>query len=396
MKEKICVSGVGCCLVDMLYNGIDFNTPFLKPFFSVRRGDGGLSPGKLVFREEFEAFSGVSLTSFLKSLVDGRVPDVVNIGGPSVVALIHAAQLLNTSGYEVSFYGRTGNDKMGQYLTSTINNTPLFLRNFLATDKPTPSTIVLSDPGYDNGHGERMFINSIGAAWDVMPQYLDDDFFESDITVFGGTALVPNIHDSLSGLLKKAKERGSITIVNTVFDFRNEKKSSESRWPLGDSDESYKYTDLLIADREEAFRLSGCSDEASAITFFKSKDLSAFLMTRGANDVLGYSDGSLFLSQSDLRLPVCDTIVEELKNSTSGDTTGCGDNFAGGVIAEVARTLKDSSGKPNLQKAGALGIVSGGFACFYIGGTYQESYDGEKMERIKNYIKQYIKQMSGE
>lgn len=387
---------MGCCLVDMLYNGIDFNKSFLKPFLSVRRGDGGLTPGKLVFREEFEAFSGVPLDSFLKSLVDRREPDMVNVGGPSVVALIHVAQLLDIPGFEVSFYGRTGSDKMGQYLTSAIKNTPLVLRDFSATGKPTPSTVVLSDPGYDNGHGERMFINSIGAAWDVMPRYLDDDFFDSDITVFGGTALVPNIHDSLSGLLKRAKELGSITVVNTVFDFRNEKKSHDSRWPLGDSDESYRYTDLLIADKEEAFRLSGCSDEASAIAFFKSKGLSAFLMTRGTEDVLGYSDGSLFSPRSDFNLPVCESIVEELKKSTSGDTTGCGDNFAGGVIAQLARSLEDSSGKPDLKKAGALGVVSGGVACFYIGGTQVEGRDGEKAEKINYYFKHYIKQVSGE
>lgn len=387
---------MGCCLVDMLYNGIDFNKSFLKPFLSFRRGDGGLSPGKLVFREEFEAFSGLSLDTFLETLVEGREPDMVNVGGPSVVALIHASQLLNAPGYEVSFYGRTGNDKMGEYLTSTIKNTPLVLRDFSATEKPTPSTVVLSDPDYDNGHGERMFINSIGAAWDVMPRYLDDDFFDSDITVFGGTALVPNIHDSLSGLLKKAKERGSITVVNTVFDFRNEKKSHENRWPLGDSDESYKYTDLLITDKEEALRLSGCSDEVSAAAFFKSKGLSAFLMTRGTDDVLGYSDGSLFYPHSGFRLPVCKSIVEELKNSPSGDTTGCGDNFAGGVIAELARSLENPSEMPDIKKAGASGVVSGGFACFYIGGTYGESRDGEKAEKINNYFKHYKEQLAGE
>ena len=394
--KKIKVAGVGCCLVDMLYRGIDFNQPFLKPYFSVKRGDGGLSPGKLVFREEFEDFSGITLDSFLKSLVDGRDPDMVNIGGPAVVALIHAAQLLNTPNYEVSFYGRTGNDKLGQYLSSKLKNTSLVIKNFSLTEKPSPSTVVFSDPDYNEGHGERMFINSIGAAWDVMPDHLNDGFFDSDIAVFGGTALVPNIHDSLSGLLKKAKEQGSITIVNTVFDFRNEKISQNSRWPLGESDESYPYTDLLITDREEAFRLSGSSDEASAVEFFKSKGLSAFLMTRGIDDVIGYSDGSLFSSNPEFRLPVCESIVNELRDLKTGDTTGCGDNFAGGVIAELARSLGNRSNKPDLKKAGALGVVSGGFACFYIGGTYAESHVGDKEQRINIYYKHYIKQLKGE
>lgn len=390
--KKIRVAGVGCCLVDMLYNGVDFDNAFLKPFLSQRRGDGGLSPGKLVFREEFETFSGVPLDSFLGSIMEGRDPDMVNVGGPAVVALIHVAQLLDNPGYEVSFYGRTGNDKMGQYLSATLNETPLVLKSFSATDRPTPSTVVLSDPDYDNGHGERMFINSIGAAWDVLPGCLADDFFASDITVFGGTALVPNIHDSLSGLLKKAKERGSITVVNTVFDFRNEKKSHDRRWPLGDSDESYQYTDLLITDQEEAFRLSGTSDEEAAIAFFKAQGISAFLMTRGTNDLLGFSDGNLFSQQSEIRLPVCGPIIEELKTFNGGDTTGCGDNFAGGVIAELARSVSESHGKPDLIRAAAFGVVSGGVACFYIGGTYRENRRGEKLEMINHYFTQYQKQ----
>jgi sugar/nucleoside kinase (ribokinase family) len=380
----------------MLYNGVDFNQSFLKPYLSVSRGDGGLFPGKLVFREEFENFSGVALDSFLKTLVGDREPDMVNVGGPAVVALIHASQLLNTSGYEVSFYGRTGNDKMGQYLNSAIKNIPLNLKDFQATEKPTPSTIVLSDPDYDNGHGERMFINSIGAARDLMPDDLDDGFFDSDITVFGGTALVPAIHDSLSVLLKKAKKHGSITVVNTVFDFRNEKKTKNSRWPLGDSDESYLYTDLLITDREEAFRLSGSSDEATAMKFFKLKGLSAFLMTRGADDVIGFSEGNLFSANPEFRLPVCESVVAELRKSRTGDTTGCGDNFAGGVIAELARSLANRTEKPDLKKVGALGVVSGGFACFYMGGTYAENQKGEKAEMIENYYQQYKKQIEVE
>ena len=74
--------------------------------------------------------------------------------------------------------------------------------------------------------------------------------------MFGGTALVPQIHDNLTSILKKAKSRSSITIVNTVFDFRNEKSNPGKNWPMGDSDESYLYIDLLIADKEEALRLT--------------------------------------------------------------------------------------------------------------------------------------------
>ena len=74
---------------------------------------------------------------------------------------------------------------------------------------------------------------------------LGDDFFDSDMVVFGGTALVPPIHDNLSGLLERAKSKGCITIVNTVFDFRNEKVNPGKKWPMGDSDESH-FPEFLI------------------------------------------------------------------------------------------------------------------------------------------------------
>ena len=141
-----------------------------------------------------------------------------------------------------------------------------------------------------------MFINSIGAAWDYRPEELDDDFFNSDIVVFGGTALVPLIHDDLTSLLKKAKSKGCMTIVNTVFDFRNEKTDPSKRWPLGESDESYRYIDLLITDQEEALRLSGEHDQQSALKFFQKNKVSSLIITNGSKNILAYSDGQIFRS----------------------------------------------------------------------------------------------------
>ena len=54
MSEKIIVSGVGCCLVDLLFTNINFGSDTIRPYLSLKRGDGGLTPGHLVFREEFE------------------------------------------------------------------------------------------------------------------------------------------------------------------------------------------------------------------------------------------------------------------------------------------------------------------------------------------------------
>lgn len=394
MPRKFKISGTGCCLVDQLFSGIDFNSELVRPYLSVTRGDGGLTPGKLVFEEEFQKFCKGSFEEAIGKITSGRKHDKINIGGPAIVSLINAAQLLGSDKCDVVFYGRGGNDDQGKYLHDAIAQTPVKTDGYKLLDYRTPSTIVLSDPHFDNGHGERMFINSIGAAWHFSPEDIDEDFFRSDIVVFGGTALTPGIHDNLSSLLKKAKKNGCITVVNTVFDFRNEKQNPAGRWPMGESDDSYKYIDVLISDLEEACRLSGCSGKDSALAFFRGKGLSSVIITDGAKNVLAWSDGKFFSGEGVTDLPVSEKIKTELQKPHTGDTTGCGDNFAGGVIASIAMQVQNRSGRFDLTEACRWGIVSGGFTCFYLGGTYFEKEEGEKMSLLRPYYDSYCRQLT--
>ena len=393
MKEKIIVSGVGCCLVDLLYNDIDFASENIQPFLSKKRGDGGLTPGHLVFKEEFEKQSGTTFELALNKITGGKKHDKINIGGPSIVSLINVAQITDNKHCEVRFYGRGGNDEAGEYIISSLQKTPVILKDFKLIANHTPSTVVLSDPTFENGHGERMFINSIAAAWDYHPEELDDDFFKSDIVVFGGTGLVPLIHDDLTNLLKRSKSNGAVTIVNTVFDFRNEKANPSMKWPLGESDESYRYIDLLIADQEEALRLSGKLDLQDAIKFFQKKEVSSLIFTNGSKNISTYSDGRFFNKSSMKEMPVSQKVTDDLKNSKGGDTTGCGDNFVGGVITSVVTQLQNGIKQPDIEEACSWGVVSGGFACFYLGGTYFEENAGEKRTKMQHYYDAYRKQI---
>jgi len=392
---RIIVSGAGCCLVDLLYNDISFSSNNVKQYLSVKSGDGGLTPGHLVFREEFEEFCGKPFEKVLGDITGGRKHDKINIGGPSIVSLINIAQLIDKDQCEVRFYGRGGNDEPGSFLLSSLKKTPVVLSDYRLIDKPTPSTVVLSDPDFENGHGERMFINSIAAAWEFGPHDLPEEFFRSDIVVFGGTALVPVIHDNLAALLKKAKANGCKTVVNTVYDFRNEKADPAKRWPLGESDESYGLTDLLIADQEEAFRLSGERDTKAALSFFRNKKVASVVITNGSKNITAWSDGRFFMKSDILELPVSKKVTDELLTTRGGDTTGCGDNFAGGLIASVVNQLNDGTAQPDLREACYRGIVSGGFTCFYLGGTYFESVPGEKRQKIEPYYAAYKREIEG-
>jgi len=48
----------------------------------------------------------------------------------------------------------------------------------------------------------------------------------------------------------------------------------------------------------------------------------------------------------------------------------------------------------DLTEACMWGTISGGFACFYIGGTYFEKYPGEKRGLINPYYDKYKNQIA--
>jgi len=396
-SNKITISGIGCALADLIYNSVSFASPGFQKYISKQPGDGGLSPGKLVFTEELEKFSGKQYPEILKEIVGNRPPDKMNVGGPSLVSMIHVAQMLEKEDFEAKVYAMGGNDEHTDQIFSMLRKTPLEISNYSRSEhKPTPTTDVFSDPDFDNGHGERTFINSIGAAWDFTPELLGGDYFESHIQCFGGTALVPHLHDNLTGLLKRSKQNDCITVVNTVFDFRNQKSNPGKPWPLVDSLDDYSLIDALIMDCEEAMKISGTSNIEEAARYFVSTPVSTFIITNGASQLYAKSNGALFEKTELLQFPVSKMIAREIsaKPELRGDTTGCGDNFAGGIISSLALQLKNTAkGTFNLTEAISLGISSGGFCCFTVGGTYLEQFPGEKRQRVQAIQEDYKKQL---
>ena len=246
------ISGVGCCLYDYLYNNIAFDAPGFMRFLSQTPGDGGITPGELVFAESLSRYMNMPAGKCIRTLTGGKEPDSVNLGGPALVAMIHASQLLPPE-WDISFYAGLGKDRSSGKLSEDLSGFPLDFRCKQIGGSSVPSTVVLSDPRWNEGAGERTFINRLGSALDFTPHILDRDFFESDICLWGGTALVPPLHDSLGELMGQVKERGGFNLVGTVYDFRNQAAAPSARWPLGSrEDPAYPRIDLLITDREEA------------------------------------------------------------------------------------------------------------------------------------------------
>lgn len=389
MKKRI--SGAGCCLLDYLYRDCSFDSETFIKYCSLKAGDGGLIPGNLVFAEDLAGFAGKDEDSILHELTSGAVPDAVNLGGPGIVPMVHAAQLLKD--WNCSFYGVINHSDDFNFLKSFIEKFSLSYKG-IESEGAHPSSSVLSDPSYNNSAGERTFINRLGAAAAFNPELLNDEFYSSDIVLWGGTALVPPLHEVLGSLCRKVHERGGLNIVGTVYDFKNESAAPDKPWPLGHSDEpAYPFIDLLICDYEEALRLSGEDNLDSVMDFFINSGIRACIITRGKEDVLLFAENShVFESCSLYSLPVSPFVDSDLKKhpDNRGDTTGCGDNFMGGVLVSIARQLETSS-SIDLQKAAVEGIAAGGLALYTMGGCFNEIYPGEKEERLSTIREDYIK-----
>ena len=146
------ISGTGCALVDYLYSPIDFNSPVLQKCFSKEPGDGGLEPGKLTLTADFEAFTGSKYLDVRNKITGNKPPIAVNIGGPSIVSLIHAAQLLYDQAAEVKFYGARGKDEGGDFLEEKLGSTPVVIKKFKRGEEHTPFTDVFSDPSFNKAN----------------------------------------------------------------------------------------------------------------------------------------------------------------------------------------------------------------------------------------------------
>lgn len=388
------ISGAGCCLIDYLYREVAVTGPAFSRYRTKVPGDGGIIPGGLVFAGDLERFSGEEFSKIARELTGDRLPDTVNLGGPAIVALVNAAQILEGSGVETSFYGSIGDDPAGEDIRRFVGDTPVRACFRVVKGLPTASTMVLADPQANGGKGERSFINTIGAAAGFSGEDLPEEFYTSDIAVLGGTALVPSLHDGLGPVLERAAEEGARTIVGTVYDFRSQKLHPESRWPLG-GEEAYRRMDLLVSDAEEALRLTGEATLTAAAGRFIEWGVGALVITHGAKEFLLWSGGRFYAEAALRGYPVSALVDERLAADPGlkGDTTGCGDNFLGGLIASTAMQMNGGGGRaPDLVEAASWAAASGGFACFYRGGTYHQSKPGEKRELLLPIVEAYRRQ----
>ena len=406
------VNAAGCSLVDNLYGRLSFASPGYRRLLSSRIGDGGLVTGGLTFSEALARFAGEDYRSLLGGLTGGCPPDNSNIGGPGIVPIIHAAQVCRRRDIRYRFAGVVGRDANGRRLRDMMRRAGFAMDDYTESPEPTPSTDVFSDPDFDGGRGERTFVYTIGAAGRYGPESLPADFFDAEIILLGATALVPPLHDALDDLCRRARNAGAFVIVCTVFDFRNEARMNGRPWPLVDN---FANIDLLVMDREESLKISGQESPRSALRQFLDSGCGGVVITQGADDILlGAAEGGPFRMPGRTEMPTC-RYADEAAAGAGGnrDTTGCGDNFAGGLIdciahrkaeeLEYAESAAPGNNHPkntpgeqldlrerlDLEEAVIFGVAAGSTALGCLGGVYYEEAPGDKRRAMQRFLDAY-------
>lgn len=131
---------------DSAASGINEFKKFTKPQAGFREQvfDHLMKADSNVDTEELEKFYGRPYDEILDELTGSSVPDTFNVGGPSLVYIIHASQMLSIDYFDVNFFGMAGNNETAGKILSIVLSTPLKINNSLALQtvrKPFVSTI---------------------------------------------------------------------------------------------------------------------------------------------------------------------------------------------------------------------------------------------------------------
>jgi sugar/nucleoside kinase (ribokinase family) len=400
--------GAGCGLADRFHGEVDLRDPRVAYCLSRRPGDGGIEAGRVVFRDDLVRFAGRPWEAILADLLatspagtpgPSAAEPPCDAGGPALVSLALASQLLRPSKVPVTYYGLSGDDAAASRLRWLLAQTPLDLTCFRQRPGRTAMTHVFSEPRAAGGQGDRFFVHVPGTA-PALPDVLGESFHQATVALYAGTALVPDLHRALPDLLAKSRRRGAVTVVATVHDAAADRDGRP--WTLG-GDEAWPLVDLLVGNEAEILRYGGRPTVEASVDALLERGLLAAVATRGAAPVYYRSVGGIF-GESRGHVPVPAALAAEVRDRAAhpGDTTGAGDNFLGGLLAAFFHQwLSDDffpKGEVHLERelhhmnplrlrpAIGLGVVAGALACLQHGGLRLEKTRGERLGEIRRRL----------
>lgn len=235
-------------------------------------------------------------------------------GGCAMSAAIDLAKL----GANAALMGCVGNDGFGGFLKQSLTDYSVNIDGLCTTDRAdTSASVVLVDSG-----GERTFLHTRGANGVFTERDIDYSVIEKGKVIFvAGTMLMPSFDgEPCARMLKKAKDMGKITVLDTAWD-------DTGRW-MNVLKPCMPFIDYFIPSIEEARELSKKQQPEEIADVFFDLGVGHVVIKLG-------KDGCYVRNtkgEEGIYIPTYSHIKPV-------DTTGAGDAFCSGFVYGLSKDM---------------------------------------------------------
>jgi sugar/nucleoside kinase (ribokinase family) len=250
----------------------------------------------------------------------------------------NAAVDLEKIGIATAVIGKVGDDGFGKFVIEEMKRNNVNVEGIkISSESKTSASIVTV-----HSNGERSFLHHLGTNSEFSKDDIDlSIILKSKILFIAGALLMPKFDGiPMAELLKKTKEAGKYTVMDTAWD-------STGKW-LEQIKPCLPYLDYFIPSFEEAEMISGKSDP---------EEIADMLLREGVDTAvikLG-SKGCFIKNQRGKKY-----LLNAYKGIKAIDTTGAGDAFAAGFITGILKGW-------DLIKCGKFANASGAFCVRSLG-----------------------------
>jgi sugar/nucleoside kinase (ribokinase family) len=241
-------------------------------------------------------------------------------------------------GVKTAVIGKVGKDGFGDFVVNLLEKSGLDCSGVVRDNEfSTSATMVMV-----HGDGERSFIHYIGANANIKEEDINFDIIKnSKILHIAGSFLMPGFDgEPTARVLKKAKELGVITALDTAWD-------SRGNW-MKLLEPCLEYIDYAVPSYEEAKMVTGKDNPADVANVLIDKGVKTVALKMG-------SDGCYIKDKdNEIRIPIYK--VDAI------DATGAGDSFAAGFLTGIVNGW-------DLEYTGKFGNAVGAFCVTALGAT---------------------------
>jgi sugar/nucleoside kinase (ribokinase family) len=276
----------------------------------------------------------------------------MHTGGCAVNCSIDLARI----GEDVGVMGLVGEDIFGDFVIKALKREGVNIDGMKRTSKGSTSVTLV----FSGSDGERSFIHNVGTNGILTDEDVDYSIIEKcDILFIAGSLLMPSFDgEPTARVLKKAKEMGKYTILDTAWD-------STGRW-MKAIEPCLPHIDLFIPSYDEARMIAGMD---------APEDIANLFLKMGVkNVVIKLGEKGCFIKNVDVEY-----YIEAFKVDTV-DTNGAGDAFVAGFITGLVNGW-------DLKACGEFANAVGAHCIMKIGASQGVKSKEEILEFMKNYKK---------